>query len=47
MDLEIVISSCLVVGGCFALVVLAQDASGHGSFLPLQKESRFVLESVK
>jgi hypothetical protein len=43
MGLEVVISGDLVVGACFALVVVAQDASGHGSFLPLQEESRFIL----
>lgn len=43
MGLEVVISSDLVVGVRFALVVVAQDASGHGSFLPLQEESRFIL----
>lgn len=43
MGLEVAISGDLVVGACFALVVVAQDASGHGSFLPLQEESRFIL----
>lgn len=43
MGLEVVISGDLVVGACFALVVVAQDASGHGSFLPLQEEGRVIL----